>query len=316
MKALERKEIKMTKLKTFLLGLLAAVSLADPAMAQFDNVSRYPTNHALGAASTDVGLLIRYVGTSPQGGTVEVAAATGDITLRTGVVGGSTADLTTECPVVTALGGVIDVSDAACNTLGEVVDAINSSPNWRAVLVDSARTESSDNVLATQAEVTASVPQGVRLLKDTTVALNVGLALLPFPYRNDISVYLDSSNPRKFVPNPYEGAQSILLRANGTFTGTGTDLFTIRSFRERYGTCGTALAGTPASIICADTEVLTGSYVEPGGGTGVNKTYDFSEIGLAFGKDEKVLVNITAATTFTAAFFNVAGFSYPYRATR
>jgi hypothetical protein len=313
----------MSTFKKFLtLTLAAALTLPLAPLANVDaqNVTStlysnpVGTSYALGAVSTDVGILIKYVGTSPAGGVVTVAAATGDITLETGVVGTATADLTTECPVSGALGGIIDVSDTACNTLGEVVDAINASPNWRAVIVDGLRSDNSVNTLNTLAATSASSPTGIPLLKDTTVALNVSLALVPFAYRSDIRLYLDSSQPPKFKRNPFKGDQPVLLRANGTFTGTGADFFDYISVIQDAGTCPTAAASTAASIICTASEVVANTYTEPGGTTTVNKTYDYSEVGLPGAQDAKGIARLRAATTFTAALFSAAGLTSQYMA--
>lgn len=314
-------------MKTFkqILTLALAVALVAP-LAPLANVEAQPVsalypnpqsaNAALGAVSTDVGLLLKYVGTSPAGGVVTVAAATGDITLETGVVGTVVADATTECPVSGALGGIIDVSDAACNTMGEVVDAINSSLNWRAVLIDARRDDpstSTNGILITRAASSASDTKGVPLFKDTTEALNVSLVVVPAEYRSDIRLYLDQSQPPKRLNQPFNGMQSVLLRANGTFTGTGADFFDYTSIDLVIGSCPTATAAVAASIICTDSETYS-SYTEPGGGTTVNKAYDFSEIGLPARKNAKALVRLRAATTFTAAVFAVGGFISPYRA--
>lgn len=312
--------MKTTK-KFLTVALAAAIALpfslfarVPDAEAQTVFLEKAGIFHAIGAVSTDVGILIKYVGSSPAGGTVAVAAG-GDITLATGAVGASSADLTTECPVSGALGGVIDVSDAACNTLGEVVDAINASANWRAVIVDGLATDSSDNTLITLSEANAATPKGIGLLKDTTVALNVSLALIPYEMRTDIRQYLDNAQPPSFIPNPYAASQFALYRANGTFTGTGADNFDYYSLKERYAKCGPAAASTAASIICSqDSEVVTAQYTEPGGGTTVNKSYDFTHQGFPARPGEKALVRLRAATTFTAATFSVGGYGFQPRA--
>jgi hypothetical protein len=234
------------------------------------------------------------------------------------VVGTATADLTTECPVSGALGGVIDVSDAACNTMGEVVDAINSSPNWRAVLVDALRSDAStstNGILITKAATSASDAEGVPLLKDTTEALNVSIALLPREARTDIRTFLNngSTNAKSLNGNPFNDSQTVLQKAQGTFTGTGADTFSVISVRPIQGTCPTATASTAASIICSYSEAVQTLYSEPGGTTTVNKVYDFSEIPLMGRRGEKLLIRLSAATTFTAAVFSGVGVQGGYK---
>lgn len=299
--------VAVTAALTFPLSVTtpAPVATADPALVL---ATPQGVGNALGAVSTDVGLLIKYVGTSPAGGVVTVAAG-GDITLESGVVGTATADLTTECPVSGALGGIIDVSDAACNTLGEVVDAINSSPNWRAVIVDGLRSDNSDNTLITRAATSASDAEGVPLLKDTTIALNVTVALVPAEYRSDIRLWMNNGSPvaKALNENPFNDQLTAFTFANGTFTGTGADTFSIISSRIKNGRCGTAAASTAASIICGATETNTTLLSRPGGGTTVNTSYDYTE-GPVYGQRGAVLkARLAAATTFTAAVFSATG---------
>ncbi len=269
--------------------------------------------NVLGAVSTDVALLIKYVGSNPAGGVVTVAAATGDITLQSGTVASPTADATTECPVSGALGGVIDVSDAACNTFGEVVDAINASPNWRAVLVDALRSDSSNStngILITRAATSAAVPKGIPLFKDTTEALNVTVALVPNELRTDIRPWL---NGNQLSPNPFIDSQTYFTYLNETFTGTGADTISIQSVLVDNRPTGPAAASTAASIVGSSTETVTPLLSRPGGGTTVNTTLDLSEGPLIGRRREKMLVRVTAGTTFTAAFFSATGVLGTYK---
>lgn len=260
----------------------------------------------LGAVSTDVGILIKYVGTSPAGGTVEVAAATGDITLKTGVVGTSVADTTVECPLSAPLAGVIDVSDGRCNTLGEVVDHINGSANWRAVIVDGLRSDSSDNTLITLAESSASLVKGKPLLKDTTVALNVTVALEPFD-RLDIRNYFSASGTSvAFNSKPQGDHRGVLFFASGTFTGTGADTFEVISAAQNLQRCTLGAADT----VCSASEDAATILSTPGGTTGVNKEYK----NIVYGRlGDKFLVRLKAATTFTAAFLSANGVNYEFK---
>jgi hypothetical protein len=308
----------LTAALTFPLSL--AVQEPAPARADLADLLAQPqgvANH-LGAVSTDVGLLIKYVGTSPAGGVVTVAAASGDITLETGVVGGATADLTTECPVSGALGGIIDVSDAACNTFGEVVDAINSSPNWRAVLVDALRTDAStstNGILITRAATSASDAEGVPLFKDTTEALNTTVALIPQEFRSDIRLWMNNGSPnaKSLNENPFNDQLTVFQHAAETFTGTGADTWSLISSKPTYGRCGTAAASTAASIICGAKEVNTTLISRPGLGTTVSTVFDFSE-GPIYGQRGAILRSrVTAATTYTAAVHNAVGVMGGYK---
>lgn len=255
-------------------------------------------------------ILIKYIGTSPAGGTVTVDAATGDITLKTGPVGSSSADATTECPVSGAAGGVIDVSDAACNTLGEVVDAINASSNWLAVIQDGVRTDTSVNTLTTLAETSASKPQGLALAGDVTVSLQVTLALVPL--RDDIRFYHTAGATPKLNPNPFADSQSILWYATQTLTGTGADtkqyIFSVPN--NQACTLGAS------SISCSASEVKQSvSFTGPGSTN--NGTIDFSQFGIWGPKGGRLLVRGEFATTLTAVtLFGGAGHVFPYKTGR
>jgi len=104
--------------------------------------------------SIDVGIRIW----GPPGATIAVDAATGDLTAVGGT--GWTVDMTTY------------------NTFGLVVDYINSwaSEGWKAKLIDVKRSDDSQNTLATRS-ATAIPATGLSLLKDTAVALNLGVCI-------------------------------------------------------------------------------------------------------------------------------------------
>jgi hypothetical protein len=311
----------MSKFKKYLSPPLLALALLLPVSTRISQPTEaeaqvvLPDGYAnaegvgvtIGAVSTDVGILVKYVGTSPAGGTVTVAAG-GGITLKTGAVGSSTADATTECPVSGALGGVIDVTNAACDTLGEVVDAINASANWRAVIVDGLRSDSSNDTLGLQNEISASGAKGVPLNKDTTVAKNVSLALEPFD-RLDIRNYLIAGSGGTVGLNyrPQADHRAIMFFASGTFTGTGADTFEVISAAENLQRCSL----TATAVICSASEDAATIMSTPGGGTGVNKEYPR----LVYGrKGDKLLVRLKAATTFTAAFLSANGLSQEFKA--
>jgi hypothetical protein len=212
-------------------------------------------------------ILIKYIGNSPNGGTVAVDASTGDITLKTGIVGSSTADATTECPVSGALGGVIDVSDAACNTLGEVVDAINASLNWRAVIQDGLRSDSSDTLLNTLSETQANVPAGVPLKIDGVAVDYNTIALIPV--RDDIRFFLQEKAPDNagsaanvnggINKNPFNDTRTFYRQAFYEVTGTGALAagFNVYSVKGNYSRPALAVASTAASIVGTSTETVT-----------------------------------------------------------
>lgn len=311
----------MQKLKTFLitiatLGLVLPMAPITPAQAQYAPLfvvdAPQGVGNSLGAVSTDVGILIKYVGTSPAGGVVTVAAATGDITLETGVVSGATADATTECPVSGALGGIIDVSDAACNTLGEVVDAINASPNWKAVIVDGLRSDTSVNTLNTLAATSAATAKGIPLLKDTTVALNTTIALIPYEMRTDIRPWLNKQGTA-LHPNPFADSQTFFQYASETFTGTGADTYSISSVRVSNSPNGPAAASTAASILSTSTETVTPLFSKTGGGTTVETVFNFANTPIVGRRQEKLIARLTAGTTYTAATHSATGITGTYR---
>lgn len=301
---------KLFRLGLLALGLSLTPSFADAQLLD-DAVARGQGVSATTAGLTNYNpILIRYVGTSPAGGTVTVDAATGDITLKTGPVGSSTADATTECPVSGALGGVIDVSDAACNTLGEVVDAINASANWRAVIQDGLRSDSSNNTLNTLAETSASKVKGLALAGDSAVSLQVTLALVPS--RDDISYYLSNGTSFNLNVNPFSQDQPLLLFATQTLAGTGADnkLFHfVVSNNQRCSLSATA-------VICTASETVT-SFSAPGGGTTVNGSLDYTRFPQFGPYGSRLLIRGTFATTLTAVTtFGGSGHVFPYKSGR
>ncbi len=106
----------------------------------------------------------------PPGATIAVDAATGDLTAVGGT--GFTVDMTTY------------------NTFGKVIDYINSwaSEGWKAKLIDSKRSDDSQNTLITRA-ATGIPKKGLGLLKDTAVALNLGVGITNQDFsQNDVGV--------------------------------------------------------------------------------------------------------------------------------
>lgn len=303
-----------TSKKLFQIGLLALALSLTPSFvgAQLldDAVARGQGVSATTSGTTNYfPILIRYVGTSPAGGTVTVAS-NGDITLKTGPVGSSTADLTTECPVSGALGGVIDVSDTACDTLGEVVDAINASANWRAVIQDGLRSDSSNDTLATLSEASASVTKGKALAGDSAVSLQVTLALVPV--RNDITFYLSNGTSFNIGQNPFSDSQPLLLYETQTLTGTGADTKQFHFSVPNNQRCSL----TATAVVCAASEVVT-SFSTPGGGTTVNGVLDFTRFPQFGPYGSRLLIRGAFATTLTAVTtFGGSGHVFPYKAGR
>jgi len=127
------------------------------------------------ADDTDVGLVIRYIGALASC-LIVVDDTTGDISSTVGALGSESTDTNFLEPGGT--GGNIDVSDANANTFGKVVDIINSLDDYEAYLVDVLRADATTvgsllAMAATQAKVSAGIP----LYKDTSVVLNLSIAV-------------------------------------------------------------------------------------------------------------------------------------------
>lgn len=310
----------MRKITLFVLTLALALGnfTSAPVQAQVGNVQvGYDVGAYVSGVTTSgsVPVLIRYIGNSPQGGTVTVSSI-GDITLKTGAVGGSTADLTTECPVSGALGGIIDVSDAACNTLGEVVDAINASPNWRAVIQDGLRSDSADDDLYDLSETAAAAPEGLPLYQDGAALDRQTIALVPV--RNDIRWYLNEgavstagvqpNNRAGVSKNPFNDSATGFLWTYAVVTGTGAQTagFNVYSVLGNYNRPTLAAASTAASILSTSTETVTTLLTDAPGANNTAKTWDFSRYGIGFRRGEKLLVRISDAA-LTDSKFNAVG---------
>lgn len=175
---------------------------------------------AVVAVSTDVGMYIKYVG--PQGsGTVTVAAG-GDMTLQHGVLGSEAVDTTV------GVSGVFDLSTPGTYTnFGLLVDAINQSPNWIAVLGGVLRADSTDNTLITQAEAQAKLDGGLKLLKDSTTALTIGMSITKQTVDGGSNAgyqfALDSI--RMIATNTCSGALTMLVVVYSRNEETGTDTY-------------------------------------------------------------------------------------------
>ena len=117
----------------------------------------------------DIGLYVRAVGSSASY-TVEVDAG-GEITFKKGALGAEAVDAN----VGTA--GVIDTNLSAYDSFGELVAYLNALDDYEAYLGDVLPADSSDDTLLLTAAVQIKTDAGVGICKDTSVALNVSIAV-------------------------------------------------------------------------------------------------------------------------------------------
>lgn len=245
----------------------------------------------ISAVSTDVGLYVKYVGAAQTGtATVAVDAGTGDIAF---VVNGG-ADTSIGCPTAN---GTIDVSDGSCNTFAEVVAVINKTANWRAVYGGVIGTDSSTDTLITRSATAASGPDGVALLKDTAVALNVTADLTPNFYSGGRSMKFflapgGASLNAKLEANPYAGYRTWVPYATETITSSGT----VGAFAILGVTTVHANQGSTAYTL---TETVRTIVSQTGAATTVNKTYDFTNFPLIANVGERILIRQSSGTDLT-----------------
>jgi hypothetical protein len=243
------------------------------------------------AVSTDVGLYVKYVGARQTGtATVAVDAATGDLAF---VVNGA-ADTTIGCPTAN---GTIDVSDACGDTFVEVVTIINKTANWRAVYGAVVGTDTSINTLITRSAATASGPNGVSLLKDTAVALNVTADLTPNFYSGGrtMKFFLAPGGANLLAAleaNPYGGYRTWVPYATETITSSGT----VAAFAILGDTVTHTGQGTTAYVL---SETIRTIVSQTGAATTVNKTYDFTNFPLIGNVGERILIRQTSGTDLT-----------------
>jgi hypothetical protein len=297
-----------TTKKTLLSVLVAvlAVSVGANVYAQtvMDKImSGEPVGKYLSAVSTDVALVVRYVGGAAGGGEIAVAAG-GDITLTVNTA----ADTTTECPIAGAYGGVIDVSDASCDTLGEVCDAINFGGNWRCAIVNGLRSDSSDNTLATLVAATADSMDGRPLLWDTAVALHMTEAIIP---SESITAFVNTgSTSAPLLANPFRDSRGVLHYFSGTVTTSGAATISIYSVRVNQVPSTINAAGTGFD---GSSETVTTLLSVPGGATTVEKSLDFRHWpGMQSKKGEKLVVRESATTDLTVPLISSWGTYYNY----
>jgi hypothetical protein len=302
-------EKKGNTMKTFKLVLASvALALALPAIAAAQGAnlqgvqvqpfsSKWAADH-ITAVSTDVGIYVKYVGTAAGAATVEVDAATGDLTF----ISNGAAEDGFECPVSGALGGVIDVSNAACDTVGEVVDIINSGSNrtWIAVPHAMLRADSSNNTLITLSATDAKGPLGLGLLKDSAVALNVTNVVLPKDKggaAQGMNWYTSSKN--KLIQNPFEDRDTVLLYASHVMTTTdnAANLATVYCVVPNFVNYGNSTEA--ANVIYQEASALT---------TATGKIDEFVNAGGLSCPGGKLLVRTTGTTTLTAPNMLATGY--------
>lgn len=295
----------MKKILALAAALVLAIGLVPSVEAQnvFDKmVDGEIAGRYLSAVSTDVKLLVRYVGSNSLGGTVTVAAG-GDITFSVGAVGASAVDTNLECDSSIAADGsrsgifVLSSPHANCNTLGEVVDLINASNNWRAVILDGLRSDGTDNTFAALSETAANSVDGLGLLNDGAVALHTTIAVVPLEARK-MSFYLAGKNLRA---NPFSNSRAWVGRVLGQSTyGSGTSAWNYISDAQTYSTSGGASTETTV-------------WNQAAAATATDQEVDFSEVGGFHGrKGEKLLVRVTNSAAMSAANIKVWGLFYQF----
>lgn len=156
------------------------------------------------ATDGDIGLRIEYFGS--EASCLITVDSSGDLNSAIGALGSEATDTTFLEPGGT--GGKIDVSDALANTFVLLKNVINAIPYYRAYLVDVLPADSSDDTLLAAAAAQAKVEGGLALCKDTSVALNVSLAVSGEDFQYEES-----------------GCKNELHGYVGTPTGTGADTF-------------------------------------------------------------------------------------------
>jgi len=245
---------------------------------------------ALSAVSTDVGMWVKYVGTTAftTKPTIAVAAADADIALT---FNGAADTTITGCG---GTAGTLDTAQTGCDTLGELCNRINASANWACVLESALAGDASANALDTVAASDAvTQPGGLGLKKDTVVALNVVVPLRPGTTGD---WYFQGNAPN---PNPFAGYFTFIqaIRENVTSGGTVGEFMVI-------GVTPT-VRGAGASKVYS--EVTRTIWSEPGAATTVEKNLSFINFPLMSTPGEKVLVKISATSTLTAPKLNAVG---------
>lgn len=303
-------------------GMLAALALAlilasAPPVGAQTNVQRdTPLGGAVGAADSDVALLIKRIDGTP--GYVTVSAA-GDILLEQGDT--STADTNIECDASIATdgsrNGTLDVSVAACDTLQEVCDIINSQGDneWACVILDGLSTDTpgpagTGFILAvTDADASRSVTGGYGIKWDTSAAWTATVALVPPELRLIESYYtVNNDGTKTFHQNPYlaNPVQPYFISAHATTTyGSGTSTFSIQSQKPGAPSGTYTYATSQGSMGTA--RVL---YSEAAGATTAKKDFDFAESlrnGFPLLYGQKAIARVTNSEAMTAVVMAAVG---------
>jgi hypothetical protein len=274
--------------------LLAATNVraADYGVYKFSS----PVSGAISAVSTDVGLYVKYIGSTAGKPTVEVDAATGDITFK---IAGS-ADTTVGCPTIGT--GIVDVSDAACDTFSEVINkVIGQSSNWLLAPGAVLGSDTTINTLGTQAATDTNIrTSGVALLLDTAVSFDVAAQLIPPGYTQaTFGSFWFQGN--RVNPDAFGGVLFALhqFRAASTY-GSGTSTLAVYAVKSTF-------AGAPGSG--SYKEVVRTVWTETGGATTVENQTDFGNSPLlALG--ERFIFRIENSAALTAPALVVSGAAY------
>lgn len=314
-------------IKSLALGLMLALGLGGSAFAQSTPISAIAAKLAAGdyvtggyqAISTETLVLLRYVGTNANGGTVTVAAS-GDITFSQGAVGGSTADNTMECDSSIAASGsrngIYDLStpDAQCDTVGEIVDLINSQgSNWRAVIIDGLRSDPTDNIFITRAETAANTVAGVNLLADGTTLFKQTFAVIPAAARR-MDYYLVGGNGRFSTSFKTDGgASTVLSSTSNPFKGLTPILFQMTSSSTYTGTSVQQIlcvASTLSGSATGGSEVVTTAQRTSGATTVETSWTQNTNFGTGCPTGQKMLVRTNNGTNMSVAAISAAGVVY------
>lgn len=294
----------------FAMLVLIAPPVTPPVHAQSVSSLDLIAESAFGYTTNTAGVAFILVarGTTYASHTRTVAAG-GDITLKVGDYSSEVADATVKCPSGGSA-GVIDVSDAACNTVGEVVDVINASPNWLAIPIDALRGDSSNDTFLVSAESPVNATYGLPVWRDTAVALDLTLSLLPDArvtsngYPDPARWLVGTPGNKKLAADPFGGTRTKFIYGNENTTyGSGTSLISIISVRDTFDpNTGkwTQTSNTLLSNIAAGATTVTG-------------TLDFSHLGVVSGKGERLLFRVTNSDALSSPSGQVYGLMYPYK---
>lgn len=284
-------------MKRTIFAILAVVSLASPALADF------PVTQFASADDGGVAILVKYYPgvSSNTSATVAVVQGT-SLTFQVAAA----AYTGFECPVAGALGGIIDETNAACNTIDEIVDVINGTSEsfasgfFRAVIVDALGTDSADDLLA-DAGTQVTRADGLPIYSDTSANFAVGetRALVPSNCRTNIGCWVTPQG--KILQNPFAGTRTEVRWVEGYSTyGAGTSILNIYSVLPSNKT--------------NTQETVTTLWSETMGATTANKQFtQFQYVPLLGKPHEKVVVRITNSAAQATIRLLVDGVQKPAR---